>query len=62
MTTDQWFGPTTANDATWQTDVDLTGPDGAVAYPSGDGDLVMKITRTASQTDVSVTILYTTQA
>ena len=62
MTTDQWFGPTTANDTTWQTDVNITGPDGNVSYPSGAGDLVMKVTRTASQADVSVTLLYTTQA
>lgn len=60
---DNWFGPTEANDATWQTDVNLVGPPGgAAAYPSGNGDLVMKVTATAGVVDVSVTLNYVTNA
>lgn len=59
---DEWFGPTTADDTTWQTDVNLDGPDGATSYPSGDGDFVMFINRTAGTIDVSVTVLYETKS
>lgn len=60
LLTDHFFGPITANDTTWQTDVDLQGPDGNVSYPSGNGDLVMKIERTAGDISVSITIGYRT--
>ena len=60
---DTWFGPTEANDTTWQTDVNLVGPpSGAAAYPAGNGDLVMKVTATAGVVDVSVTLNYLTNA
>lgn len=60
LTTEMWFGPTTANDATWQTDTNLQGPDGNSSYPSGNGDLVMKITLTAGAVDVGISIGYHT--
>ena len=55
---DHWFGPTTANSTVFQTDVDLEGPDGNTSYPSGNGDLVMTITRAATSVAVGVTIGY----
>lgn len=60
LESDHVFGPIDANDTTWQTDVDLQGPDGNVSYPSGNGDLVMKITRTAGDISVSITVGYKT--
>ena len=62
LETDHVFGPITANDTTWQTDVDLQGPDGATSYPSGAGDLVMLITRTAGDISASITVGYKTIA
>lgn len=59
---DHFFGPVIANDTTWQTDVNLQGPDGNTSFPSGNGDLVMKITRTAGDISVSITIGYRTIA
>ncbi len=59
-TTPQWFGPVTANDAIWQTDVNLLGPDGNTSYPSGNGDLVLKITRSAGTVDASILVGYHT--
>lgn len=61
LETAHWFGPTTANDETWQTDVNLLGPDGNTSYPSGDGDLVMLVTRTAGEVSLGVTIGYRTR-
>ena len=58
----QWFGPTDANDPLWQSNLDIEGPDGNVAYPSGHHDLVLKLTRTAGQCDFSITLGYTTAA
>ncbi len=58
MTLDSWFGPTTANDTTFQTDVNLQGPDGTIAYPSGNGDLVMKMVVTAGACDVGIMTQY----
>ena len=57
-----WFGPRTVNDTTWQTDVNLIGPDAATSYPSGNGDLVMKIEVSASSVAVGMTIGYRTHA
>jgi len=56
------FGPITANSTLFQTDVDLGGPDDPATgtYPSGDGDLVLLVGRTAGDVDVSVTIIYET--
>ncbi len=62
LETDHFFGPITANSTIWQTDVDLQGPDGNTSYPSGNGDLVMLITRTAGDISVSITIGYRTIA
>lgn len=62
LETDHFFGPITANDTTWQTDVSLQGPDGATSYPSGAGDMVMLISRTAGDISVSITIGYRTVA
>jgi hypothetical protein len=60
--TDNWFGPTEANETLWQTDVNLQGPDGNTSYPSGDGDLVMKVERTAGTVDVSMLVGYSTES
>jgi len=62
LETDHVFGPITANDTRWQTDVDLDGPDGNNSFPSGNGDLVMLITRGQSDISVSITIGYRTVA
>lgn len=62
LETDHFFGPITANDTTWQTDVDLQGPSGATSFPSGAGDMVMLITRGANDISVSITIGYRTIA
>lgn len=58
----EWFGPTTSSDTTWQTDVNLQGPDGNTSFPSGSGDFVMKITRTAGSVDVALLVCYETRA
>lgn len=55
---DHHFGPILANSTLFQTDVDLEGPDGATSYPSGNGDLVMLIERSAGTVDVSITLGY----
>lgn len=60
MKTTDWFGPTLANDTTWQTDVNLYGPNGATSFPSGNGDFVMKLVSTAGTIDIGVTVIYTT--
>lgn len=57
-----WFGPITANDVIWQTDVDLTGPDGTTTFPSGNGDFVMLVTATTSDVAVGLTVGYRTHA
>ena len=56
------FGPIIANSTLFQTDVDLGGPDdpATITYPSGDGDLVMLVERSAGAADVSVTLVYET--
>ena len=56
------FGPITANSTLFQTDVNLGGPDdpSTITYPSGNGDLVMIVERSAGTTDVSVTLIYET--
>ncbi len=57
-----WFGPIDANETIWQTDVDLAGPDGNASFPSGAGDLVMKVTATTSDVAVGLTVGYRTHA
>jgi len=62
LETDHFFGPITTNDTLWQTDVNLQGPDGNTSFPSGNGDLVMRVSRTAGDISVSITIGYRTIA
>ncbi len=56
------FGPILANSTLFQTDTNLGGPDdpSTLTYPSGDGDLVMLIERSAGEVDVSITMIYET--
>ncbi len=58
------FGPVLVDSALFQTDVNLGGPDdpSTLTYPSGNGDLVMLVERSAGEVDVSVTIIYETVA
>lgn len=60
LQTNHWFGPTTLNDATWQTDVNLRGPDGTTEFPAGNGDLVMLVTRSAGEISIGLTVGYVT--
>jgi len=55
-----WFGPQELNETAFQTDVNLEGPDGTTAFPSGAGDLVMRIHRTAGNLSGSITLGYRT--
>ncbi len=52
------FGPISANDILFQTDLNLEGPDGNTSYPSGDGDLILLVELTAGTVDVSITLGY----
>lgn len=56
------FGPIVADSTLFQTDVNLGGPDDAstLTYPSGNGDLVLLVERTAGAVDVSITLVYET--
>ena len=58
------FGPIIANSTLFQTDVNLGGPDDPATgtYPSGAGDLVMLVERSAGAVDVSITLGYETAA
>jgi len=49
-------------DTTFQTDANLTGPDETASYPSGNGDLVVKATRSAGNISASIMVCYTTIA
>lgn len=60
LETNHWFGPTTADSTLFQTDVNLLGPDGNISFPSGAGDLVVIVERTAGAVDVSITLGYET--
>jgi len=62
LESEHWFGPITANDALWQTDVNLQGPDGNTSFPSGAGDLVMHVVATTSDVAVGLTVGYRTHA
>lgn len=55
------FGPHVVS-TLFQTDVNLGGPDdpGTLTYPSGNGDLVMLVERSAGAVDVSITLIYET--
>uniref|UniRef100_A0A6M3M397 Uncharacterized protein n=1 Tax=viral metagenome TaxID=1070528 RepID=A0A6M3M397_9ZZZZ len=54
------FLPMNQHDQLFQTDVNITGPDGNVLYPSGNGDLVLKITRGAGNVSVGLLVGYVT--
>ena len=56
------FGLKLVDSTLFQTDVNLGGPDdpATITYPSGNGDLVMIIERSAGTTDICVTIIYET--
>lgn len=56
--TETHFGPIEANNVLFQTDVNLQGPSGATAFPSGNADLVMIVEQTNGAVNVSVTIGY----
>lgn len=60
LSDDTHFGPVTADSTLFQTDVNLGGPDDptTLTYPSGDGDLVLLVTRSAGSVDVSITLGY----
>ena len=58
METDHHFGPVDVNDTKFRTGLNIQGPDGATSYPSGNGDLVMIIERSAGEVDVAITIGY----
>ena len=55
-----WFGLTSSDDTTWQSDVNLTGPDGNASFPSGNGDLVCRVDRGAGTMSFGLTVIYTT--
>lgn len=55
-----WFGLTSADDTTWQSDVNLTGPNGNASFPAGNGDLVCRIDRTAGTLSFGLTVTYRT--
>lgn len=57
----EWLLPIGLNDTTWQTDVNLLGPDGATTHPSGDGDFVVKLNSSAGTISFGITVLYTTE-
>lgn len=57
----EWMIPIDADDVTWQTDVNLLGPDGTTTHPSGDGDFVLKLASSAGTISFGVTVLYTTE-
>ena len=56
------FGPILADSTLFQTDVNLGGPDdpATLAYPSGNGDLVLLVDWDAGTADVSITMIYET--
>jgi len=56
----QWFGPTTSNDTSFQSDVKLLGPDGSTEFYPANGDLVLKVSRTAGSVDVGLVVRYRT--
>jgi hypothetical protein len=62
ITSATMFAKVDANDTTFQTDVNLIGPDGAASYPSGSGDMVLKITRTGGNVIVNFCVAYETDS
>lgn len=61
--TQRFFGYTHANDVLFQTDVNLIGPPGgAAAYPSGNGDLVLRVDRTAGSLSIGILVGYISKA
>jgi len=62
METDHYFGPVDTNNTLFQTDVNLKGPNGNTSFPSGNGDIVMIVGRTAGEVSVGLTLGYLTQS
>lgn len=60
LTTTHWFGPSTANDPAFGHNAQLMGPDGYTHFGCYNGDMVMRITRTAGNVDVGIVIGYYT--
>lgn len=60
MEMSEWFGPSSIDDVLFQTDVNLQGPDGETEFPSGDGDVVLKVAQTAGTISVGISIGYDT--
>ncbi len=61
MKPDTWIGPTTDDDPLFGTAVNNPGPDGN-NYNAHNGDIVLKITRTAGAIDLGITLEYDTHA
>ncbi len=61
LETEHWFGPTILNSILFQTDLSIQGPDNTVVYPSGNGDLIMIVNRTAGEVSVGLAVGYTTE-
>lgn len=62
LQTSHHFGPMLVDSVLFRTGLDLGGPDdpAVITYPSGDGDLILLIERSAGEVDVSVTLGYET--
>jgi hypothetical protein len=57
----QHFGPVIANSTLFQTDTNLTGPDGAASYPAGNGDFCLIVDGNGTDTvDVDILVGYRT--
>ena len=57
----RFVGPVTENDTAFQTDVNLRStldPTGTAATPSGNGDMVMRVTDTAGTYTITVMVGY----
>ena len=60
MEANHHFGPILANSTLFSTATNLKGPDGTTTFPSGNGDVVLLVERSAGTVDVSITIGYET--
>lgn len=57
---DYHYGPIIANDSSFGNNARLLGPSGYTHFGCYDGDLVMRVARTAGNTDVGITLGYHT--
>lgn len=65
VASDDFLVPSNTDDTIWQTDVALASPyDNVPAYTTmpGNGDIAMKIVRTAGEVSIGITILYYSEA